>query len=113
MTFYTLDLQFRLKKAQKKKRRWRLSKKKKTEEKQSSADIIISVDGKGTVFPWNWNYKRNCLNKDIKERKFLKNLINLIETNHQINMSLDHSVSSNNMFKSHFNDKSSYTKRVV
>ena len=72
MTFYTLDLQFCLKKGQKKKRRWHLSQKKKTEEKQSSADIIISVDGKGTVFPWSWNYKRNRLNKDIKKESFWK-----------------------------------------
>ena len=35
--------------------------------------------------------------KNILEKEnFLKDLINLIETNHQINMTSDHSVSSNN-----------------
>ena len=32
--------------------------------------------------------------------------MNFIETIHQINMTSDHSVSSNNSFKSHFNAKS-------
>ena len=48
---------------------------------------MISVDA---------NYKGNRLNKDIKKDNFKKDLMNLIETNHQINMSSDHSVSSNN-----------------
>ena len=52
MAFYTLDLQFYQKKnGQKEKRRWQPSTEKKTEEKQNSADIMISVDGKKTVFP--------------------------------------------------------------
>ena len=45
------------------------------------------------------NYKRNYLNKDIKQDDFEKDLMNLIETNHQINMTSDHSGSSNNSFK--------------
>ena len=48
----------------------------------------------------------NRLNKDIKKENFRKCPINLIETNHQINMTSDHSVSSNMSFKSHFNAKS-------
>ena len=48
---------------------------------------MISVDA---------NYKGNRLNKDIKKDNFKKDLMNLIETNHQINISSDHSVSSNN-----------------
>ena len=32
--------------------------------------------------------------------------MNLIETNHQINMTSDHSISSNNSFKDHLNAKS-------
>ena len=52
------------------------------------------------------NYKGNRLNKDIKKDSFKKNLINLIETNHQINMTTDHSVSSNNSFKSLLNASS-------
>ena len=49
---------------------------------------MISVDA---------NYNGNCLNEDIKEDNFKKYLINLIETNHQINMTCDHFVSSNNV----------------
>ena len=45
------DFTILLKKWAIEKRRWYLSKKKKTEEKQNSATIMISVDGKGTVFP--------------------------------------------------------------
>ena len=40
---------------------------------------------------------------------FKKGLINLIETNRQINMNSNHSVSSYNIFKSHLNAKSSNT----
>ena len=60
---------------------------------------------KGQIFMKSWNYKRNCLNKVIKKENFKKELTNLIETNHQINMTSDHSVSSNNSFKSHLKAK--------
>ena len=41
---------------------------KETEEKQKSATIMISVDGKGTVFfQRSWNYKGNHLYKNIKK----------------------------------------------
>ena len=49
----------------------------------------------------------NFYKKMIPSRE--KKLTNLIEANHQINMSSDHSVSSNNSFKSHLNGKSYYT----
>ena len=41
-----------------------------------------------------------------KKESFKKDLMNLIETNHQINMTSDHSISNNNSFKSHLNAKS-------
>ena len=66
--FYTLVLQFYFKNGQKKKRRWYLFEKK-TEEKQNIPTIMISLDGKGAVSAWSWNYKGNLLNKDIKKSK--------------------------------------------
>ena len=60
---------------------------------------------KRQLFNWSWNYKRNCLNKNIKKENVLKDLLNLVETNRQINMTSDYSASSNNSFKSHFNAK--------
>ena len=60
---------------------------------------------KRQLFHWSWNYKRNCLNKNIKKENVLKDLLNLVETYRQINMTSDYSVSSNNSFKSHFNAK--------
>ena len=63
-------------------------------------------DGKrDSFFQWSYNYKGDRLNKDIKKEKFKKYFMKLIETNHQINMTTDHSVSSNNSFKSHLNAK--------
>ena len=75
----------------------------KKEEKQKSATIVIYVDRKGTFFLWSWNYKGNSLNKDIKADSFEKDLMSLIDTNLQINMTSDHSVSSNDLFKSNLN----------
>ena len=43
---------------------------------------------------------RNHLNKDTKKENFKKDLMNLIGRNYHINMTSDHSVSSNNSFKS-------------
>ena len=54
MVFYTLVLQFHKKMGKRKKKDDTFGskkKKKKTEEKQNSATIMISADGKGTVFP--------------------------------------------------------------
>ena len=47
----------------------------------------------------------NLFEKHIKKEDFKKGLINLIKTNHQINMTSDNFVSSNNSFKSHLNAK--------
>ena len=60
---------------------------------------------KGQFFQWSYNYKGNRLNKDIKNKNLKKDLMNLIETNHQINMTSDHSISSNISFKSYLNAK--------
>ena len=49
---------------------------KKTEEKQNSATLMISVDGKGTIFPVILG---NSLNKYIKKANFKKDLTNLIQ----------------------------------
>ena len=49
MVFYTLVLQFYQKNEQKEKRRWYLSEEK--NRKKIRSIIMISVDGKGTVFP--------------------------------------------------------------
>ena len=62
-----------------KKRRWYLTEQKKnTEEKQNSANIMRSVDWKGTVdiargIVWNF--------ADIKKENFKKYLKNSVETN--------------------------------
>ena len=55
---------------------------------------MISVDA---------NHKGNRLNNDIKKDNLKKDLMNLIETNHQINMTSDRSVSSNNSYKNLLN----------
>ena len=79
---------------------------KKAEKKKNIAITVIFLDGKGQFFQWSWNYKGNRLKKHLKKENFKKGLINLIETNHQINMTFDNFVSSNNSFKSHLNSKS-------
>ena len=61
---------------------------------------------KGQFFQWSWNYKGNRLNNHIEKENFEKDLTNLIEINHQINMTSEHSVSSNNSFKNNLNAKS-------
>ena len=48
------------------------------------------------------NYKGNRLNKDIEKNNFKKDLMNLIEANHRINMTAGHSVSSNISFQNPF-----------
>ena len=54
---------------------------------------------KEQFFQWSWNYKENTLNKDLKKKNIKKDIINLIGTNHQINMTSAHFVSSNNSVK--------------
>ena len=51
MVFYTLALQLYLKNGQKLKKKMITFPRKKTEKKQNRSTIMISVDGKGTVFP--------------------------------------------------------------
>ena len=51
MVFYTLALQLYLKNGQKLKKKMITFLRKKTEKKQNRSTIMISVDGKGTVFP--------------------------------------------------------------
>ena len=46
------------------------------------------------------------LKKDTKKENFEKDIMHLIETNQQINMAFEHSVSSNTSFKKHLNAKS-------
>ena len=65
--FYTLVLQFHLKKMGKRKKK-KITFGGKTEEKQNSATIMISVDWKTTTFQWSWNYERKCLNNMLKKR---------------------------------------------
>ena len=82
-------------------------KKNSTKTKQCYHDMI-SADGKGTLFTVKLKLQGTSfyLNKYIEKEIFKKELMNLIQTNHQINMISDHSVSTNNSFKSHFNSKS-------
>ena len=67
---------------------------------------MISVDGNGTVLPVKLKLRRIALIKILKKKNFKKDLMNLIETNHHINIASDHSVSSNNSFKSFLNAES-------
>ena len=60
---------------------------------------------KGQFSWWSWNDKGDRLKKHIKKENFKKGLINLFETNRQINMTSVNFVSSNNSFKSHLNAK--------
>ena len=65
-----------------------------------------SVVEKGTVFPVKLKLEEAFLNKDIKKENFKRYLMDLIEQNHHINITSDHSASSNNSYKSHLNAKS-------
>ena len=66
---------------------------------------MMSVDGKGTVFRMKLKLEGNRLKKDTKKEHFEKDIVLLIETNHQINMTFEHSASSNTSFKKHLNAK--------
>ena len=54
---------------------------KQTKGKQNSATVMISADGKGTVFPVKLRLQGNSLNKEIKKENFKKDVMNLIEIN--------------------------------
>ena len=102
MMFHFLVLQFYFKNGQNKKENDTFLKKE-AKEKENSATTMISVDGKGTVFPMKLELQGESFEKHIKKENFKKGLINLIETNHQIDMTSGKFVSSNNSFKSHLN----------
>ena len=61
---------------------------------------------KGQFSQLSWNYKGNRLNKHIKKENFKNDLMNLIKTNLQINITSDHSFWSNGLFESRLNAKS-------
>ena len=63
------------------------------------------------VFQVRLKLQGESLNKDTKKENFKKDLMNLIKTNHQINLTSDRSVSSNNSFRSHLNTKSAESFR--
>ena len=63
------------------------------------------------VFQVRLKLQGESLNKDTKKENFKKDLMNLIKTNHQINLTSDRSVSSNNSFRSHLNTNSAESFR--
>ena len=80
---------------------------KKNKKNQNSVIIVmITVVGKGKGMLNGFSSEVEIRRGNIKQGNFKKYLINLIEKNHQIKMSSDHSISSNNSFKSHLNAKS-------
>ena len=68
--------------------------------------IMMYVDGKRTVFPMKLKLGGESFEKIYKKENFEKNVMDLIETNHQINITSGNSVSSNTSFKKHLNGKS-------
>ena len=60
---------------------------------------MISVDGKWTDFPVKLKLQGEQFESRYEKENFKKDLMNLIETNHQINMTSDYTVSSNNTKK--------------
>ena len=52
----------------------------------------MSIEGKGTVFSMKLKLEGNCLKKDNKKENFEKDVVHLIETNHEINMTFEHTV---------------------
>ena len=68
--------------------------------------IMMYVDGKRTVFSMKLKLGGESFEKIYKKENFEKNVMDLIETNHQINITSENSVSSNTSFKKHLNGKS-------
>ena len=92
MVFYILVLQFYLKMGKRKKKMipfW-------VREPEEERDICR---WKRDSFSSEVEITTNRLNKAKKKQDFKKYLMNLIETNHHINMTSDDSVSSNNFLK--------------
>ena len=80
---------------------------KKNKKNQNSVIIVmITVVGKGKGMLNGFSSEVEIRRGNIKQGNFKKYLMNLIEKNHLIKMSSDHSISSNNSFKSHLNAKS-------
>ena len=69
---------------------------------------MMSGDEKGTVFLVNLKLEGSRLNKDIKKWNFRKDLMYLIDTNHQINIISDYSTSIGNLFNKHLNAFSTF-----
>ena len=88
--FYTLVLQFYKRMVKRKKEDDTLLWKKRIRKIKQCCDNDIC------------RWQRDFFSAKLKE-KSKKDLVNLIETNHQINMTSDHSVSSYNSFKIHLN----------
>ena len=65
---------------------------------------MISVNKKGIV---KLKSQAVALIKTLKQENFKEDVMNLIETNHHINMTSDHYASSNNSFQSFLKTKSS------
>ena len=93
MMFHFLVLQFYFKNGQNKKENDTFLKKE-AKEKKNSATTMISVDGKGTVFPMKLELQGESFEKHIKKENFKKGLTD---------MTSGKFVSSNNSFKSHLN----------
>ena len=72
---------------------------------------MMCVDGKVTVLLIKLKLEGNHLRKYSKKENFEKDIMHLIEANHQINMTFDHFVSSNTLCKKDY--QSSSTKRVL
>ena len=71
----------------------------KKKQKKNSVTIIIAVDGKETVFPMKLKLEVESF------ENFKKDVVDLIETNHQINMTYQYCILSKKSFKSHLNAK--------
>ena len=72
--------------------------------------IMMHEDGKGTIevemkLKLKWNRLKKNTTKEHFDH-FDKDVVHLIDTNHQINMTFEHLVPSNTSFKKHLNSKS-------
>ena len=70
---------------------------------------MMFVGGKEIVFQVKLKLELliegNRLKKDTKKENFEKDVMHFIEANHQINMTFEHSVLGNTLFKKHLNAK--------
>ena len=112
MVIYTLNLQFYFKSAKEKRRRY-LSEETKPEEKQNSATVMISVDKRGIVFRVKLKLLKALFDSIYYKENFEKDLINSIDSNDQINLTSDDSLSSNDLLKSQHNAKNFNTSFYI